>query len=184
MSAARAMALLLGPIVALAVAACDQKQMAEQPKYKPYAPASAYGWDGSARQPPKGAVARDDLVAERPPEPAMSRPLLARGQVVFNAMCTPCHGRLGDGNGMVVQRGFPHPPSLHTDALRAASDEHVYDVISRGYGLMYSYANRVAADDRWAVVAYVRALQLSQHAPVAELPEAIRSRIGGGEGGQ
>ena len=131
-----------------------------------------------------GTVGREDLATTRPPEPQPTRAVLARGQVVFNAMCTPCHGRLGDGNGMVVQRGFPHPPSFHTDRLRDAPDEHIYDVISRGYGLMYSYANRVAPADRWAVAAYIRALQLSQDAPVAELPEPMRSRLAGEEGGR
>jgi mono/diheme cytochrome c family protein len=90
--------------------------------------------------------------------------LLARGQQRFNIYCAPCHGRSGDGAGMIVQRGFPAPPSYHTDRLRNAPDSHFYQVISDGYGTMYPYADRITPHDRWAIVAYIRALQLSQHA--------------------
>ena len=95
--------------------------------------------------------------------------LLARGQERFNIYCAPCHSRAGDGDGMIARRGFPHPPSYHTDALRNAPDSHFYDVITNGYGAMFPYAARVSPRDRWAIVAYIRALQLSQHAPAADL---------------
>jgi len=95
--------------------------------------------------------------------------LLARGRQRFDIYCAPCHGRAGDGQGMIVMRGFPAPPSYHTDKLRRAPDSHFYQVISDGYGVMYPYADRVAPRDRWAIVAYIRALQLSQHAPDNEL---------------
>ena len=95
--------------------------------------------------------------------------LLARGQQRFNIYCAVCHGRSGDGQGMIVKRGFPAPPSYHTDKLRQAPDSHFYQVISDGYGVMYPYADRVAPRDRWAIVAYIRALQLSQHAPTDKL---------------
>lgn len=95
--------------------------------------------------------------------------LLKRGRQRFNIYCAPCHGRAGDGDGMIVRRGFPAPPSYHTAKLRHAPDSHFYQVITHGYGVMYPYADRVAPRDRWAIVAWIRALQLSQHAPVDRL---------------
>ncbi len=95
--------------------------------------------------------------------------LLARGQERFDIYCAPCHSRAGDGDGMIARRGFPHPPSYHTDALRNAPDSHFYDVITNGYGAMFPYAARINPHDRWAIVAYIRALQLSQHAPASDL---------------
>ncbi|HKZ11801.1 MAG TPA: cytochrome c [Rhodanobacteraceae bacterium] len=95
--------------------------------------------------------------------------LLARGQQRFNIYCAPCHSRAGDGDGMIAERGFPHPPSYHTAALRNAPDSHFYKVITHGYGVMYPYADRISPHDRWAIVAYIRALQLSQHAPKSDL---------------
>jgi mono/diheme cytochrome c family protein len=108
-------------------------------------------------------------------EPVYSNPLpitaalLTRGRERFDIFCAPCHSRAGDGEGMVAQRGFPAPPSFHIDRLRNAPDSHFYQVISDGYGVMYPYADRVPPQDRWAIIAYIRALQLSQHAPVAAL---------------
>jgi len=95
--------------------------------------------------------------------------LLARGQGRFDIYCAPCHSRAGDGDGMIARRGFPAPPSYHTARLRQAPDSHFYQVITHGYGVMYAYADRVAPRDRWAIVAYIRALQLSQHAPADAL---------------
>jgi mono/diheme cytochrome c family protein len=106
------------------------------------------------------------------PTPPLTLALLERGQQRYRIYCTPCHSELGDGNGMVVQRGFPHPPSYHSDRLRQASTQHFYDVITHGYGAMYSFAARVAPDDRWAIAAYIRALQLSQHASAADIMSA------------
>ncbi len=105
--------------------------------------------------------ARKDYANPLPPTAA----LLQRGRERFDIYCAPCHGRSGYGDGMVVRRGFPAPPSYHTDALRHAPDSHFYQVITHGYGVMYPYAARVSPRDRWAIVAYIRALQLSQHAP-------------------
>jgi len=99
-----------------------------------------------------------------PPEIPISRQLIERGQERYNIYCYVCHGRLGDGNGMVVQRGFPRPPSFHNGRLndpKQTPDSHFYDVISNGFGAMYSYAERVAPEDRWAIVAYIRTLQAS-----------------------
>jgi mono/diheme cytochrome c family protein len=108
-----------------------------------------------------------------------------RGRERFDIYCAPCHSVVGDGDGMVVRRGFPAPPSYHTDRLRGAPDRHFYAVITRGYGAMYSYADRLSPGDRWAVVAYIRALQLSRHTPLSELSAQERARLehqGGGHG--
>lgn len=107
----------------------------------------------------------------------MTKALLARGQQRYDIYCAPCHGRSGDGAGMIVQRGFPAPPSYHTDRLRSAPDSHFYQVISDGYGVMYPYADRIAPHDRWAIVAYIRALQLSQHATRDQLDAQDIARL-------
>jgi mono/diheme cytochrome c family protein len=107
----------------------------------------------------------------------ITQALLARGQERFNINCAPCHSAAGDGDGMIVRRGFPSPPSYHTDRLRNAPDSHFYQVISNGYGAMYPYADRIAPEDRWAIVAYIRALQLSQHLPASELSAQDRSEL-------
>ena len=109
--------------------------------------------------------------------PPITPQLLARGRERFDIFCSPCHSVAGDGDGMVARRGFPHPPSFHTDRLRNATDAHFYAVISNGYGAMYSYATRVEPPDRLAIIAYIRALQLSQHAPVARLSDQDRARL-------
>jgi len=115
---------------------------------------------------------------EKPvPAPPLTLALLQRGQQRFHIYCTPCHSELGDGNGMVVQRGFPHPPSYHDQRLVQAPTQHFYDVITHGHGAMYSFAARVAPEDRWAIAAYIRALQLSQHASPADLSPAQRQAL-------
>lgn len=115
---------------------------------------------------------------EKPaPAPPLTLALLQRGQDRFRIYCTPCHSELGDGNGMVVQRGFPHPPSYHEQRLVQAPTRHFYDVITHGHGAMYSFAARVAPDDRWAIAAYIRALQLSQHASPEDLSPGERQTL-------
>lgn len=109
--------------------------------------------------------------------PPLTRALLERGRERFDIFCAPCHSAAGDGDGMVARRGFPHPPSFHLDRLRAASDAHFYAVMTYGYGAMHSYATRVPPDDRLAIVAYIRALQLSQHAPLEAVPADARARL-------
>ncbi len=104
---------------------------------------------------------------------------LVRGKERFDIYCSPCHGSLGDGQGMIVQRGFPVPTSFHTDRLRQVPDGYFYDVITNGFGVMYSYASRIPPDDRWAIAAYIRALQLSQHMPVQDLPAQERTKLQG-----
>jgi cytochrome c553 len=107
----------------------------------------------------------------------ITQALLRHGQERYNIYCGPCHSPLGDGDGMVARRGFPRPPSYHTDRLRNAPDSHFFSVITQGYGAMYPYADRLSEHDRWAVVAYIRALQLSQHAELADVPEATRGKF-------
>jgi hypothetical protein len=107
----------------------------------------------------------------------VTREVLLRGKDRFNSFCTPCHGQLGDGNGMVVQRGFPAPPSYHTDSVRVLPVGFYVDVMTKGFGRMYPFSARIHPRDRWAIAAYIRALQMSQHAVVAELPEDQRRRI-------
>jgi len=109
--------------------------------------------------------------------PPITSELLARGRERFDIFCAPCHSIAGDGDGFVARRGFPHPPSYHLDRLRSASDAHLYAVISEGYGAMYPYARRLVPSDRMAVVAYIRALQLSQHAPLDAVPADVRARL-------
>jgi mono/diheme cytochrome c family protein len=107
----------------------------------------------------------------------VTREVLVRGQERFDIYCAPCHGRTGDGNGMVPQRGYSVPPSYHIDRLRTAPVGHFFDVISRGYGVMYSYGSRVEPVDRWAIVAYIRALQLSHTATISDVPEQELSQL-------
>ncbi|MGH7622556.1 MAG: c-type cytochrome [Gemmatimonadaceae bacterium] len=148
------------------LAACDD--MTDQPRQKTYSPEVA-----PARQ-PKGVVEYDKAPPAAPP---LTLALLERGQARFRIYCTPCHSELGDGDGMVVQRGFPRPPSYHSAALIAAPTRHFYDVITNGFGVMYSYADRVQPSDRWAIAAYIRALQRSQAVPVAELTPDERKSL-------
>jgi mono/diheme cytochrome c family protein len=103
--------------------------------------------------------------------------MIERGQQRYNIYCSPCHSRTGDGRGMIVQRGFPPPPSFHDQRLRDAPAGHFFNVITKGYGAMYSYASRIPVDDRWAIVAYIRALQLSQHATIDDVPAKERARL-------
>jgi len=109
----------------------------------------------------------------------VTREFLIRGQERYNIYCSPCHGRLGDGQGMIVHRGFPVPPTFHQDRLRQVADGHYYDVITNGFGVMFSYASRVAPDDRWAITAYIRALQLSQSASLQDVPSQERIKLQG-----
>jgi cytochrome c553 len=107
----------------------------------------------------------------------VTRELLERGRERFDIYCSVCHGRTGEGNGMIVQRGFPVPPSYHIDRLRQAPVGHFFDVMTQGYGIMYSYSERVKPEDRWAIAAYIRALQLSQNMKLAELRSSERTKL-------
>jgi mono/diheme cytochrome c family protein len=156
----------------------------------PLAGVSSGRMDRVALVPPAGPVSGVDANgkplarAGAAAAPGYSNPLpitpklLARGRQRFNIYCAPCHSRAGDGDGMIARRGFPHPPSYHTAALRNAPDSHFYKEISDGYGVMYPYADRISPHDRWAIVAYIRALQLSQHAPRSDLSAADLQELG------
>ncbi|MDQ2868690.1 MAG: cytochrome c [Verrucomicrobiota bacterium] len=154
-----------------------RKGMVDQQHLKPLAEENFFKDGAGSRTMPAHTVARgqlrDDaqfftgkidnqLVATFPA--TVTREMIARGRERFDIYCAVCHGRTGEGNGMIVERGFPPPPSLHEQRLRDAPVGHFFDVITNGYGVMYPYASRVSPEDRWAIVAYIRALQLSQHA--------------------
>ena len=160
--AGTAVLLLLVP-----VAACDD--MRHQPKQNAYASAAV----GPGKTPAATVEYRDKPVMPGP----VTMALLERGQQRFHIFCTPCHSELGDGHGMIVQRGFSPPPSYHSDRLRNAPPQHFYDVITNGYGAMYSFAQRVPPPDRWAIASYIRALQVSQDQKVADLTDAERAAL-------
>lgn len=159
------------------LAACDQN-MDVQPRYSDYSRAPLFR-GGVLRPSPPNTVARDDPEREKAAhsKPALTPQLFARGKERFGIFCSPCHGGGGDGTGIIVQRGMPRPTSYHDDRLLAADDQHFFDVITNGYGAMYSYAARVPAADRWAIVAYIRALQLSRHASLDDVPADERARL-------
>jgi mono/diheme cytochrome c family protein len=165
---------LMGPLLT----GCDQ-QMADQPRYDPLEKSDQFSDGMSARTPVPGTVARDADLAATPQEipTPVTLAMLQRGRERFEIFCAPCHGRAGDGRGVVVRHGFPAPPSYHQDALRQASDRHFYDVITNGYGAMYSYAARVPPADRWAIVAYIRTLQYARTVPAAALPAELRGKL-------
>jgi mono/diheme cytochrome c family protein len=164
-------ALLLALLV---LTGCDDQSMRQQNRYDTYAP-SKFWANGSEAQPlPQGVIAQADAERTRQVKnpPPVDKSLMQTGRENFEIFCSPCHGLGGDGDGMIVQRGFPAPPSYHIDRLRAAPAQHFFDVITDGYGVMYSYAARVSPRDRWAIIAYIRALQDSRHARIADMPQA------------
>jgi len=155
------------------LAGCDVS-MTEQRKLPVNSPTALWPDGTTARPLPQGVVAQGDVeravLAKNPPP--VTEALLARGRERFGIFCAPCHGLAGDGDGVIVHHGFPAPPSYHIDRLLAAPAQHFYDVMTDGYGVMYSYADRVPPHDRWAIAAYIRALQLSRRAKVANVPDA------------
>lgn len=170
----RAAALLPCATCLVLVCACDN--MANQPKRLPYEVYLTEPAVPPLRTAPEGTVARDAQLGPVSPPP-LTPALLQRGRERFQIYCAVCHGQAGYGDGQIVQRGFPAPPSYHIDRLRNAPNQHFYDVITNGYGVMFSYAQRVTPADRWAIVAYIRALQASQHTPVAQLSSAERAKL-------
>jgi mono/diheme cytochrome c family protein len=182
-------ALLVGMLLLLA-AGCRQ-DMHDQPKYKPFERNAFFADQRASRPLVPGVVARGHLdedhafftgMVEGAPVPTnplpSSREVLLRGQERFNIYCSPCHDRVGSGEGMIVQRGYKQPPSFHIDRLRSAPDGYFFQVMTNGFATMPSYAPQVAARDRWAIVAYIRALQFSQHALLGDVPEAERAALG------
>ena len=157
---------------------CGDRSMRVQERYETFASSNLWRDGAAARPLPQGVVAQGDVARAAAVEtpPALTAELLAHGRGQFNVFCAPCHGISGDGDGMIVERGFPRPPSYHTDRLRTAPGRLIFDVITNGAGAMYSYASRIPPEDRWAIVAYVRALQMSQYARVADLPD-LREKL-------
>jgi mono/diheme cytochrome c family protein len=148
--------------------------MTQQNRYHTYSPAKLWADGTSARPLPAHTVAQGDLklAREAAQPPPVTPALLQRGRQRFDIYCSPCHGIDGKADGIVVERGFPKPPSYFEPRLMAAPASTFFDAITNGYGVMYSYAARVPPHDRWAIIAYIRALQLSQHATLAEAPQA------------
>jgi cytochrome c1 len=181
----------------IALAGCNEEllrqDMANQPKYRPQTPSDFFA-DGRSERPlidntvARGSIENDGLIVPKDsnafPLP-VNEALLERGEARYKIYCTPCHGLQGDGNGMIVDRGMKRPPSYHIDRLRQAPNGYYYDVITNGFGSMYSYSAQIPPKDRWAVIAYVRALQLSRNVKASDLPESIRAKVlaGGVEGG-
>lgn len=155
---------------ALAVGGCDD--MGTQPKDKPFHRAGQQ--EKGPMQPPDGTVATPEPDTMPPP---LTLALIERGRERFDIFCAPCHSRVGDGQGMIVQRGFPAPPSYHIERLRAAPPGYFYDVMTNGFGVMFSYAQRVPPADRWAIAAYIKALQASQDAALADVPPDKREAL-------
>jgi mono/diheme cytochrome c family protein len=174
------MRLLAIALVVLAVAGCDE--MDQQPRYDHYEKSTLFPDGKSLQSPPAGTIARDepDPASALRDRPAMSPALMERGRERYGIYCTPCHGAMGDGRGIVPSRGFPQPPSFHIQRLRSAPSSHFVEIITKGHGVMYSYADRVTPADRWAIAAYIRALQLSQAMPVAALSEEDKRKLEGG----
>lgn len=166
--------LLLAGLVA--TAGCNTGDMQDQPKLEPLEPSQFFADHRASRPLVEGTVARGHLRVDHHlyegrtsgelvttfPQP-VTRQMLLRGQERFNIFCTACHGEVGFGDGMAVQRGYPRPPSFHTDKLRSQPVGHFYDVITNGYGRMMDYKEQIPPRDRWAIVAYLRALQKSQY---------------------
>jgi len=167
--------------LSLLLCGCE-RDMADQPKYQPYEASTFFSDGDSARQPVPGTVARGHLETDdhlfkgkvgnefaNTFPVSVDKDLLIRGHQRYNIFCSQCHGPTGDGRGMVVKRGFPQPPSYHIDRLREAKVGYIFDVITNGFGRMAAHGYMIPAEDRWAIIAYVRALQKSQHATKDEL---------------
>jgi hypothetical protein len=173
----------------LFVVGCRQ-DMNNQPRYKPLAKTDFFADNRSARPPVPDTVARGQLhtnelydtgkidgkLSDVFPLP-VNEALLARGRERYDIYCSPCHDRVGTGRGMIVQRGFKAPNSFHIDRLRQAPSGYFFDVATTGFGMMPSYASQVPTEDRWAIVAYIRALQLSQHAALTDLPAGAKEKL-------
>lgn len=184
---------VLSVVTVLFSAGCRQ-DMQDQPKYIPLRPSDFFSDGRSERPLVEGTVARghleDDTLLYTGKGPdgkfsndfpfSVTKAVLERGQQRFDIYCSPCHDRLGDGDGRIVRRGFRHPPSYHIDRLREAPNGYVFDVITNGFGAMPDYAAQIQPNDRWAIVAYIRALQLSQNASINDVPADARAQLNQG----
>jgi mono/diheme cytochrome c family protein len=178
-------------LILTAAAAGCRRDMFQQPSSKPLATSDFFRADNMASRPLVAhTVARGHLQADQAFYRGkigtnlvstfpitITRETLERGRERFEIYCAPCHGRTGAGNGIIVQRGYPAPPSYHIDRLRQAPAGHFFDVITQGYGVMYSYAQRVEPADRWAIAAYIRVLQQSQDGRVSDVPPDQRAEL-------
>lgn len=181
--------LVCAVVAAVVLAGCRQ-DMHDQPKYKGFRSSTLFDDGRSVRPLVPGTVARghlndDELLftgkvngnfATEFPFP-VTRAVLERGQERYNIYCSPCHDRVGTGQGMIVQRGYKQPPTFHQDRLRQQAPGYFFHVISNGFGVMPDYAAQIPVNDRWAIVAYIRALQLSQHASVGDLAASEREQL-------
>jgi mono/diheme cytochrome c family protein len=179
-------------LLALAAAGCH-RDMRDQPRYDLFE-ASDFFADGQAARPRvEGTIARGELAADDPFATGregggfvqdipveLNAALLKRGQQRFDIYCAVCHAPTGSGNGMIVQRGFRHPPSLHDPRLRAAPVGHFFDVITHGFGAMPSYRAQIPPADRWAIIAHLRVLQRSQHATLDDVPPEEQQKLRAG----
>jgi len=179
----------LALVLAASASACRQ-DMHDAAKYEPLEKSPFFKDQRASRQLIPGTIARGqlkedkllftgkngDAISDTFPFPVTAG-VLARGRERFNIYCTPCHSRIGDGNGMIAQRGYKHPPSFHDERLRAMVPGYFFQVMTNGFGVMPSYSLQVAAEDRWAIAAYIKALQLSHHASVQDLTSEERVRL-------
>jgi hypothetical protein len=184
----RSSALALVLLAACGITGCNntlRQDMANQPRVNPLAPSQFFD-DGRSERPiidntvARGSIENDALFVPKDsnafPLP-LTKELLERGQERYAIFCTPCHGLQGDGQGMIAMRGMKHPPSYHQDRVRAEPNGYYYDVVTNGFGAMYGYSAQIPPRDRWAIIAYVRALQLSRNAPVGGLPAELREKL-------
>jgi mono/diheme cytochrome c family protein len=186
----RTFAVIAASAFALGLASCNpiRQDMANQPKNRPLSP-SDFFTDGRSERPlventvAHGSIADDELAVAKDsntfPLP-VTEELLVRGRQRYGIFCSPCHGLQGDGQGMAAMRGMKHPPSYHDDRLRKSPNGYFFDVITNGFGGMLGYSAQVPPRDRWAIVAYVRALQLSRNAKVSDLPAELRQKLEAG----
>lgn len=166
-----------GLFIHLAISGCRPLDMYDQPRVEPYEASDIFPDGRASRHPPEGTFPKAE--GGEAISVALGIADLKRGRQRFDAFCSPCHGFVGRGDGMIVQRGFPRPPSLHEARLKDAQDDYLFTVIGNGIGTMPPYAPHVPLRDRWLIVAYIRALQLSQNVPNEELSEKDRQRLEG-----
>jgi hypothetical protein len=178
----------IAALCGLGLAGCEntlRQDMANQPRQNPLSPSDFFA-DGRSERPEventvvRGSIQDDSLFVPKEsnafPLP-LTLELLQRGEQRYGIYCTPCHGIQGDGMGMVAMRGMKHPPSYHQERLRNVPNGYLYDVVTNGFGAMYGYSAQIPPRDRWAIVAYLRALQLSRNAPAGQLPAELREKL-------
>jgi mono/diheme cytochrome c family protein len=186
----KAATLLLAGLLASTVLCGCRRDMQDQPRFRPFRSTTFFEDGRSARPQVAGTVARGHLdedellyrgtVGGKPAEVfpfPITEEILARGRQRFDIFCAPCHGRVGDGDGTVVERGMRRPASFHAERLHDAPPGYYFDAITRGFGAMFDLSDRIPAEDRWAIVAYVRALQRSQDAKIDDAPESEREKL-------